>query len=148
MRGQRACAEDRRGDSRSRRRAGRQRRIEEDNARREGGRLSWRRVRVDFVNPKGLNEKRCNARTCMKPNYGNNNGTDDGETLVPYYCGLIHRIRKGFFAKHPTEKPNHGTLAYFISRYRYRFWKRTHDLDIRYILFLSHFLRYKFKRWV
>jgi hypothetical protein len=40
-------------------------------------------VRVDFVNPKGLNEKRCDARTCTKPNYGNNNGTDDGETSVP-----------------------------------------------------------------
>jgi hypothetical protein len=33
-------------------------------------------------------------------------------------CGLIHRIMEGFFAKHLTKEPNHGTLAYFIIRYR------------------------------
>jgi hypothetical protein len=84
MRGLRACAKDQRGDSRSRQRAGPQRRSNRGRQCEErGGRLSWRGVRVDFVNPKGLNEKRCHACTYTKPNYGNNNGTDDGETSVP-----------------------------------------------------------------
>jgi hypothetical protein len=39
---------------------------------------------------------------------------------ISVVCGLIHRTMEGFFAKHPTEDPIHGTLAYFIIRYRYR----------------------------
>jgi hypothetical protein len=29
-------------------------------------------------------------------------------------CGLIHLIMEGFFVKHSTKDPNHGTVTYFI----------------------------------
>jgi hypothetical protein len=44
----------------------------------------------------------------------------EGGLTIKLECRLIHRIMEDFFTKHPTEEPNHGTLAYFIIRYRYR----------------------------